>query len=296
MSLDPIVTREIASFPKRSLDAHKGDVGRIMIVGGCAGEVTMVGAPALAANAALRCGAGLVAVVVPDEIQAAVLALAPCATARRLNPEPTALAQIIRAFGADVLAVGPGLGDSLTASTLAHLLTSFTGPIVVDADGLNLLASAPPFEMADPARVVLTPHPGEAARLLAGRGITSTTVGDKSPQARRRTALDLVGAYGCAVVLKGRGTVVANRERVYVNESGNAGMASAGTGDVLTGMIAALLGQRMDTLEAAILGTHLHGLAGDFAAEEFGRVALIATDLIEFLPEAIADHDSYNQE
>ena len=288
MPLDPIVTREIANLPKRADDTHKGDVGRIVVIGGCCGEALMVGAPAMAANAAFRSGAGLVQLMVPDLIRAAAATLAPCATTRTLHPDSARILEAARAFHTDVAAIGPGLGESIPASVLIDLLTGFDGPIVVDADGLNLLASTEPFTIPNPGRIVLTPHPGELARLLAARNIDRPT--GSSPPARRAAACALVEAYGCTVVLKGHGTVVTDGKRLYVNETGNAGMATGGTGDVLTGVIAALMGQHVEPLEAAILGVYLHGLAGDFAAQELGQLPLTAVDVVDALPDAFAEY------
>jgi len=288
MTADLIITREIAAIPDRADDAHKGDVGRIVVVGGCCGEVMMSGAPALAATAALRSGAGLVHIMVPEAIRAAVAVLAPCATLRTLPTDSKGLLAAVAEFGADVIAFGPGLGRSLEPSVLVDVITGYSKPMVIDADGLNLLAAAGPFDISDASRVVLTPHPGELRRLLAARN-ADREVG-REPASRRAAACALVEVYGCTVVLKGRGTIVTNAGRLYVNETGNAGMATGGTGDVLTGVIAALIGQRMEPFEAAILGVYLHGLAGDFAAEELGRHAMTALDLIEYLPEAFSEH------
>ncbi len=289
MPSELIVTHEIAVVPQRRDDAHKGDVGRIVIIGGCCNDVCMIGAPALAANAAFRSGAGLVQLLVPEAIRASVAVLAPCATVRRLPTDAPALLRATADYHADVAAAGPGLGDSLAASILVEFLSGFRGPIVIDADGLNLLATVPQFDIPDPRRVVLTPHPGEARRLLAARGIDRTI--ESSATSRRAGACALVEAYGCTVVLKGRGTIVTNGDRIYTNETGNAGMATGGTGDVLTGVIAALIGQKMDPFEAAILGVYLHGLAGDYAAEELGRWSMTALDVIDYLPEAFCEHE-----
>ena len=289
MPTELIVTHEIAAAPQRRDDAHKGDVGRIIIIGGCCNEVCMVGAPALAANAAFRSGAGLVQLLVPEAIRASVAVLAPCATVRRLPTDAPALLRATTDYHTDVAAIGPGLGDSLAASAVVEFLSGFRGPIVIDADGLNLLATVPPFDIPDPRRVVLTPHPGEARRLLAARGIDRAI--ESSATSRRAAACALVEAYGCTVVLKGRGTIVTNGDRIYTNETGNAGMATGGTGDVLTGVVAALIGQKMDPFEAAILGVYLHGLAGDYAAEELGRWSMTALDVIDYLPEAFCEHE-----
>ncbi len=315
MAKKPIITREVAPLPTRAPDAHKGQVGRVMIIGGCVGEVTMVGAPALAARAALRSGAGLVQLVVPAAAQVAAIAIEPCATARALpqsgerrgqrSSAPTPLSALAEDFDADVVAVGPGLGHSITPEALEELLTHCQKPIVADADALNLLASMKPFDIPNPRRVVLTPHPGEMRRLLAGWcGTGDSPVAAEpgtgrsgheraaraTPSDRQAAALRLAEAFGTVVVLKGRGTVVTDAERLYINESGNAGMASAGTGDVLTGIIAAMIGQGLAPLEASILGVHLHGLAGDFAAMELGQLPLTAVDLIDALPDAFAEY------
>jgi ADP-dependent NAD(P)H-hydrate dehydratase len=248
----------------------------------------MIGAPAMVARAAFRSGAGLVQVVVPREIQPAVAVLAPTATTRTLHADAKRVLQAIEEFHGDVVALGPGLGDSLSPDVVQEVLCTFGGPMVVDADGLNALAATDRFTVDDPGRVIITPHPGEMRRLLKGRGVEATF--DNSPKQRRAAAVALLEAYGFTVVLKGRGTVVTDGKRLYVNETGNAGLATGGTGDVLTGVIAGLLGQKMDPLEAAILGVYVHGLAGDFAAEELGRLSMDAVDVIEYLPEAFGEH------
>jgi len=290
MQHDLIITREIGHLPPRPDDAHKGDVGRVMIIGGCCNEeIAMVGAPALTANAAMRAGAGLVQVMVPAEIRTAIVTLVPVATARSLPSTAADVLHAINDYQADVIALGPGLGDSLNGQTVVDVLAGFGGPCVVDADGLNQLATARSFNVPQPHRIVLTPHPGEAKRLLTSFGdIREIT---KTPESRREAALALVAHYGCTVVLKGRATVVTNGDRLYINETGNSGLATAGTGDILTGLIAGLIGQRMSPLEAAILGVYLHGLAADYAAEELGRRSLIATDLLDYLPEAFCEHE-----
>jgi NAD(P)H-hydrate epimerase len=264
-------------------------VGRLVVIGGCDGDVLMVGAPAMAATAAFRSGVGLVQVFVPAPLRTTVAIMAPCATTRTLPTDAAGILTAVDDFKADVLAIGPGLGRSIEPPVLADVLTGFAGPIVVDADGLNLLAETEPFDIPNARRLVLTPHPGELHRLLAARGMDRPMTSE--PTSRRAAACALVEAYGCTAVLKGFGTIVTNGDRMYINETGNAGMASGGTGDVLTGVIAGLIGQRMAPMEAAILGVYLHGLAGDFAAEELGRRSLTATDMIEYLPEAFSEYE-----
>lgn len=287
MSKLPVITREIAAMPERADDAHKGEAGRVIIIGGCAGRTMMVGAPALTANAAFRSGAGLVQMVIPAGIQPAVAALAPCATSTALPQGAQGLLDIIRDFNADAVGLGPGLGDSLPATTLLELMRTFEGPMVVDADGLNLLATTEPTDIPNPRRITLTPHPGEMRRLLDWQGVSEPF--DKSTDSRRAAACALVEATGCTVVLKGKGTVATDGERLYTNETGNAGLATGGAGDVLTGVLVGLAGQGMDPLEGAILGVFVHGLAGDFAAEERGRLSMMATDLLDFLPDAFSE-------
>lgn len=284
------VTR-IPPVPTRADDAHKGDVGRIMVVGGRLDETAMVGAPALCANAALHGGAGLVQVVAPREALASVITMAPCATGRALpGPEGPSLTELAISFGADVVAVGPGLAPAVDRACVAELLANFSGNVVIDADGLNLLAAMGGWQAAWPHQVILTPHPGEMKRLLAGRGI------DLPPSQRTEAAVQLSRACGSIVIHKGAGTVVTDGERVYVNASGNSGMATGGSGDVLTGVIAALLGQKMLPFEAAVLGVYVHGLAGDMAAEELGRLSLTALHLIEYLSDAFCELDPTYQE
>jgi len=290
MSDKVVITREIAPMPTRRDDAHKGDVGRIAIVGGCCDEVLMVGAVGLAANAALRSGAGLVHAIVPESLRTTVATLAPCATTRTLPHDADALMEAVNSFGADVVAIGPGLGESLKPRAILDFLGRFDGGVVIDADGLNQLATIQGVKIPRGDRTILTPHPGELKRLLAAHQLTPPS-GDASA-ARRDAALLLHRTVGGTVVLKGQGTVVTNGSRLYVNETGNSGMATGGTGDVLTGVIAALLGQRMSPLEASILGTYIHGLAGDFAAEELGRLSMTAHDVLDFLAEAFGEHEN----
>ncbi len=300
MASEPTVTREIAPLPERDDAAHKGEVGRLCVIGGSSGDCLMIGAVALVANAAQRSGIGLVQMLVPEAIRAAVTVLAPCATCRVLPPDAEKLLDSTTAFQAGVAAIGPGLGDSLSERAVAGFISRFSGSVVVDADALNQLAamrsSAPDDSEAgmperfDAARVVLTPHPGEAARLLRAKGLEVALSSDVA--SRKKAAVALHDAYGGTIVLKGAGTIVTNGDRLYVNETGNSGMATGGTGDVLTGVIAGLIGQGMDPFEASILGTYLHGLAGDFTASDLGRWSMTAFDLIDFLPEAFCEYDA----
>lgn len=284
------VTR-IPPLPPRSDDAHKGDVGRIMVVGGRVGDAVMVGAPAMVANACFRSGAGLVQVVADQAALAGIVGLAPCATGHSLpEGEAGSLSLMAVTFGADVVAIGPGLDPAVDASRMKELLNGFSGNVVVDADGLNVLSTMGAWEVAWPHQVVLTPHPGEMERLLAGRSM------EMSPLDRVGSAVALSREGGPIVVHKGARTVVTDGERVFVNPTGNSGMATAGAGDVLTGVISALLGQKMTSFDAAVLGVYVHGLAGDMAAEELGRLSITALDMIEYLADAFCELDPSYQE
>ncbi len=275
-------------LPPRVADGHKGTYGRVLIVGGSLG---MTGAAVLAGGAALRGGAGLVRVACPAEVQPIVAAGNPCYTTAAIpqHADGTYSARsadevVGLAEGADVLALGPGLGNRADVGALVRivLLTTPTRPTVLDADALNVLA---PFaaEFSDrTAPLILTPHPGEFARLL---GVTTAQV-----QAdRERLAADFAGRFGVVLLLKGAGTVVTDGRHLYVNESGNPGMATGGSGDVLTGLIAALLGQGLSAFDAAALGAWIHGRAGDLAAADLSQVALVAADLLDYLPEVFRE-------
>ena len=276
--------RDVPRIAPLRRDSHKGDRGRVLVV---AGSLTMSGAARLAGWGALRGGAGLVTIAVPDTVQAIVAAELPCAmtlplpSRRRLGAFAAAGAAVAREYAAavDAVAVGPGLTTE-ARPFLRRLLDGLDRPVVVDADALNIVAKEAAILEAVDAPRVITPHPGEAARLLghdvgAGR------------DARRAAAAELAGRYGCVAVLKGSGTVVCDGERVYVNRTGNPGMATGGTGDVLAGLLAARLAAGADALTAAIQAVHVHGAAGDLAAAATGPHGMIATDLVEHLPAAL---------
>ncbi len=273
---------DFPALPARPPDAHKGTFGRVLIVGGQRG---MPGAPALAARAALRSGAGLVAVAAPAEIVGTLAILEPCATQR---PTPAnakggmsfaALATLLRE-PADALAIGPGWGRGAGAGALLrHLLAERLEPMVLDADALNLLAGDLSWLSARRGSTVLTPHPAEFARLL---GISAALV-----QARRaELAADFARRHRVVVVLKGQGTVVTDGTRTAVNDTGNPGMATGGSGDALTGIVVALLGQKLEAFDAARLAVRVHGQAGDLAAAARGQIGMTAADLVDFLPAA----------
>jgi NAD(P)H-hydrate epimerase len=259
----------------------------VLVVGGSPG---FAGAPALTALAALRAGAGLVSAVLPAGTTGPIAALAPEAMAHALPCQRGELdSQTFRQWRSSldtfgVLVLGPGLGTGAGArSLLADLLAAPPARLLLDADALNLLAREGPLKpFADGARIIITPHPGEAARLL---GTTAAAVQADRPAAVRQ----LADATGAVVVLKGCATLVcAPGRRPQMNLCGNPGMASGGSGDVLAGVIGALWGQGLDAWAAARLGVWLHATAGDLAAWRGGEVPLIARDQIGALGAALA--------
>lgn len=253
-------------LPERPATAHKGLYGTVLVVGG---DYGMAGAAAMAAEAALRCGAGLVRVATRPEHVAALVARVPEAMPQGVESGED-FAPLLAA--ADVLVVGPGLGQSAWSEHLLQRALASGKPMVLDADGLNLLADGRAGATQAQENRVLTPHPGEAARLLG------STTGDV--QADRFAAVsDLQQRYGGAVVLKGNGSLIADGNEVLLSDYGNPGMASGGMGDVLSGVIGALLAQGLPAVEAAALGVCLHGAAADLAAED-GQRGLVATDLM----------------
>ncbi|MCY2931206.1 MAG: NAD(P)H-hydrate dehydratase [Planctomycetota bacterium] len=283
---------DVPALARRSREGHKGDYGRVLIVGGSGG---MIGAPALAANAALRGGAGLVQMALPETVQLTVASLAPCATSLPLACKSDgalahrSVAQFIEAAGAaDVLAVGPGMGVGPAQQDLVRAALGAGKGLVLDADGLNNLSRIADWPALCTGPLVLTPHPGEFATLTgrAVRDIQADREGLAAWWARTWSA----GSAGPIVcVLKGAGTVVTDGQRLFVNQTGNPGMATGGAGDVLTGLTAALWCQLSDPFEAACLAAHCHGRAGDLAADALGEVSLTAVDLIAHLPAAIRE-------
>jgi len=253
-------------LPARPATAHKGVYGTVLVVGG---DYGMAGAAALAAEAALRCGAGLVQVATRPEHVAALVARTPEVMPRGIN-SGAELTPMLAA--ADVAVVGPGLGQSAWSLKLLQLALASGLPLVLDADALNLLAATNLGNTNPAGNWVLTPHPGEAARLLA----CSTS----EVQANRFAAIHaLQQRYGGVVVLKGNGSLVSGGENILLSDYGNPGMASGGMGDLLSGVIGALLAQHLTPLEAAALAVCLHGAAGDMAAQQ-GQRGLAASDLI----------------
>ena len=285
----------LPSLPPRARDGHKGDYGKVLVVGGSRG---MVGAVALAANAALRGGAGLVTFAAPETVQLTIAGLCPCATSIPLRCAaggqlaPDSVRQVLAAAAqSDAVALGPGLAVGGAQENLVRAALHQDKPLILDADGLNNLAKIDDWPALRRCPLILTPHPGEFAR-LTGKPVGEIQ-GDREGAAVA-AAREWAGAESPPLVcaLKGAGTVVTDGRRVYVNDTGNPGMATGGSGDVLTGLAAALLAQGLDPFDAAVLAVHVHGRAGDHAAEQLGEVSLIATDLLDFLSAAIKERTS----
>jgi NAD(P)H-hydrate epimerase len=270
----------------RNRDTSKRDYGRVVVVGGAAG---MAGAPALAAMAALKSGAGLVEALVPEHVAAIAACFDPCVMTRGLPGRidgtfATAALEEIEASTrrADSVAVGPGLGRSdAVVQIVSHLWRHLPQPAVFDADALWVLAHIDRGSLADHAGPrILTPHAGEMLRLL-GDDPSSAQAGDRGMLEREAAAL--AGAIDAVIVLKGPATLIVDRARQSHNDTGNPGMATAGTGDVLTGVAAALLAQRLSPFDAARLAAWVHGRAGDLAAESVGEISMTARDLLDRL-------------
>ena len=273
--------------PTRAADSHKGDFGRVLVVAGSLGRT---GAAHLAALGALRSGAGLVTIATPKSCVPVVAAMMPEYMTEALEETATgaidfAAVDRVLDMKADVIAMGPGLGqDPSTAAFIQAIVERSGVPIVLDADGLNAFGGDPDRLVGrESVDLIITPHPGEMARLL-GMSIEDL-------QANRLDhAREFAAAHKLHVVLKGHRTIVAGPEgRAFVNLTGNAGMATGGTGDLLTGMIAAWFAQLLDPEAACKLAVYLHGTAGDLADADEGEVALLPTDIAAHLGDAVLE-------
>ena len=265
----------LALLPDRRIDANKGDFGRILLLCGSRGYT---GAAALTAHGALRSGAGLVYLGVPESIYSieAVKLTEPIVlpmpdeggmlSGKATDQISSLLPQM------DVVVIGCGLGRSEgTFAVLNHVLQTFRGPVVVDADGINLLSQHKDILRGRTGVTILTPHAGEFARL----GYTGDRV---------QTAITAAKELGCILLLKGHETVVTDGETVYINPTGNPGMAKGGCGDVLAGMIGSLIGQGLAPLQATASAAWLHGRAGDLCAESIGQYGMTPSDMLSMLP------------
>ena len=267
----------LPKIPKRESDSHKGTYGRLLFIGGSRG---MAGSISLSAMAALRSGAGLVTVAVPDSIVDTVSSFDPCYMTIPLREQPDgsigrhAQQQLEVVLGQfDCIGVGPGLRNNTeTQALVAWINQTCQTPVVFDADALNAISSL--SDVVFPFPRVLTPHPGEFKRLRKTESA--------SPELAKEFAADMQAV----VVLKGHQTCVTDGMSSFVNTTGNPGMATGGSGDVLTGVICAMIGQRLSPFDAARLGVYVHGLAGDKAAESLGQISVTAADIANHLHEA----------
>lgn len=270
----------------RTPDGHKGDYGHVLIVAGSMGKT---GAAYLSAIGALRSGAGLVTVATPAMCQPILSAMGPEYMTEALRGtadgiDPDEVDHVIE-MARDVLAIGPGLGSAPgTREFIRQLVDRATMPLVIDADGLNAFAGDPEHLAGREGRdVIITPHPGEMARLV---GMST----DEVQASRLEIARNFAVAHHVFVVLKGHRTLIATPdEKVFINPTGNPGMATGGTGDILTGMIAAWLAQLLDAEAACRIAVYLHGLAGDLAEADEGEVAMTSGDLAGHLGDAILE-------
>ena len=263
---------------KRKPDTHKADYGRVLVVAGSPG---MCGAATLTANAAYRAGAGLVYLACPARVADILSIKQDCAVVWPYDEKNAATYLLEYATRCDVAIIGPGLSQQpeITAA-VRELVVGLEIPFVLDADGLNAFESIPELMARGDAPRVLTPHPGEASRLL------KRPVPDIQKD-REWTVKELASTFLAVAVLKGHRTLVSEGKKVYRNKTGNPGMATGGSGDVLAGVIGALMGQKLAPWDAACLGVEVHGRAGDIAAKEVGEVSLMATDILDALPRAL---------
>jgi ADP-dependent NAD(P)H-hydrate dehydratase len=271
----------LPALPDRPAEGHKGLFGRVLVVGGNDG---MIGAAAFAGTAALRMGSGLVQLAVPRSILGYCLTITPELIGLGLRKASGKDALLDAGQNADAIVIGPGMGRTPEAHARLVRLARLDKPMVVDADGLNMIATEKRWPSYFKARAVLTPHPGEMARLgkLIGRKEVPS-----DDEGRIGIAVEAARSFGQVILLKGHRTVVTDGTRVYLNHTGDSTLSKAGTGDVLSGIIGSLLGQKVDRFDAAVLGAHLHGLAG-----RLGRRCALAREVLDAIPEALKTFES----
>ncbi len=283
-------------LPVRPPNAFKNRVGQILVIAGSAG---FGGAARMTAVSTLRAGAGLVVLAAPSSLLPSLEAATAEVIKLPLLEEGGAISAAAveqlqsRLQWAEVIAIGPGLGTAEGAKRVVrHILAEYSGTIVLDADALNVLAGQQEIVRRAAGKIILTPHPGELSRLT---GANKAAIAVNPVAIARQTAEEL----GQVLVLKGAPTVVASPTgEVFINSTGNAGMATGGSGDVLTGIIAGLAGQSLDPLRAALLGVYVHGLAGDLARDKLGEWSMLAGDIMEHLYAALqqsSKHSALNQ-
>ncbi len=273
-----------AMLPKRLSYQNKGDFGHVLIIGGSRG---MSGSVCMAGESALRTGAGLLTIAVPNAISDIVAIKTTECMTLPLSDEAGVFslkaAQELKAFLPKATTIVVGMGARICPGLLKILefiITSFSGTLVIDADGLNVISEH--MELLDlnrKSKIIVTPHPGEMARLLH-------TTSSKVQEQRAACATQFAQDKNVTVVLKGENTIIADGNRLYINPTGNVGMATAGSGDVLAGMIGAFAAQGLKPDESAVCGCYIHGLSGDIAAQQKTVYSLMATDIIRNIPMA----------
>ena len=263
-------------MPIREQNSHKGTFGKVLNV---AGSGNFIGAAYLSTLSTLKIGAGYVALSSCDKVIDSVSKLLPEAVFMQRNEALKKVNEF------SVMLIGCGLGqDAKTKKEFEKFIFSaskFDLPTVIDADGLNILAKNDDKKL--PSKTIITPHPKEAARLLGVDDVSSDT---------EYAAKELAKKYNCVVVLKSHRTVICEEDKIFVNSYGNSALAKAGTGDVLAGIVAGLLAQKMTPFEAAKLGVYLHSRAGEIASEELTEYSVLASDILKYLPKAIKSLNS----
>jgi len=262
---------------KRPRDIHKGDCGRVLLI---CGSREMAGAAVFATRAAIKSGSGLVFTCTDKKIFPVLQISVPEGICKSWDKVKDDFMHY------DAIAIGPGMGtDGDITAVLHQILSFYRGPLILDADALNAIAANLHLQelvRETRAKVIITPHVGEAGRLLAGFDVRSMS--------REEMAEALTKKYRCIVVMKGAGTLVAlSEDAAYINTTGNPGMATAGSGDVLTGVITSLAGQGLSAEDAAKAGVFIHGLAGDLGADRFGEYGLTASDIADYVPFALKE-------
>lgn len=275
------VTRSPA-LPARPADGHKGTFGKVLVLGGSEG---MLGAPAFTATAALRMGCGLVYIAAPAELLPFIATMIPEMVGVPLNGRRNETFE--RLVGScEAIVAGPGLGAADDAAEALAIALKTPAPLVLDADGLNLLAAGRVKLNRPVLSTVLTPHPGEMARLLHLDSVPSDEAG------RLEIATVAARTFGQVVVLKGHRTIITDGNRYAINTTGDTSLAKAGSGDILAGMLGTLLAQKMPLFEAAHLAAHYHGKAGELAGATLGQRSVLARDVLDAIGRVlVTDHD-----
>ncbi len=288
-----VQVKKLPELTPRKKNTHKGSYGRVLVLAGSPG---MTGAAYLCSKAALRSGSGIVTLGIPGSLNPVMEVKLTCVMTYPLpETEASTLSnngrkEILKLCKShDVVALGPGLSQHPeTRELILWLVRNIDRTMVIDADGLNALANNVNVLHKIKQNVVLTPHPGEMSRLTGLRSAEDVQKErlDTATQFVQSIQKKLKGEKELVLVLKGDKTIVADYKKVYVNRTGNTGMATAGVGDVLTGIIVSLIGQGLDVFDASQLGVYIHGLAGDIAAKKKGELSMIASDIIDCLPDA----------